>query len=57
LLGYGKGHYQAARRFFLRAIRFEPKFIINQVLLVSLMKSLLGARAISWLKQKRQGLS
>jgi glycosyltransferase involved in cell wall biosynthesis len=57
LLGYGKGHYQAARRFFLYAIKFEPKFMVKPAVVVSFVKSLLGARAISWLKQKRQALS
>jgi len=51
LLAYGQGKSRQARNFLLGAIKYHPKFIFDRVLIGSLVRSLLGANLIRWLKQ------
>jgi glycosyltransferase involved in cell wall biosynthesis len=54
LLCYGASDLGAARGHFTRAIITDPRYGINGQFLSTLLKSLLGTRLVSWLKQNRR---
>lgn len=53
LLAYGQGNSKAARQFFLAAVRYHPRFILDRALTGFLLRSVVGAKLIRRLKQLR----
>lgn len=54
---YHTGHLAASRRFFLTALRQRPELGCDRRLSGNLMRSLVGAKALQWLRQVRQQYS
>jgi glycosyltransferase involved in cell wall biosynthesis len=53
LLAYGQDKSKLARRFFLGAVRYQPKLLFDRVVTGFLLRSLIGAKLIHWFKQRR----
>jgi glycosyltransferase involved in cell wall biosynthesis len=53
LFAYGQDKTKAARRFFFGAILYQPRFIFDRVVAGFVLRSLIGAKLIHWLKQLR----
>ncbi len=51
LLSYGQGKSKAAQMFFFGAIRYQPKFLFDRVVMGSVARSLAGANLIRQLKR------
>ncbi len=52
LLSYGARSFKETRYFLSRALRAYPKIILSPQLLPTLIKSMMGARLIDWLKMR-----
>ena len=53
LLAYGQDRSSLARRYFLRAVRYQPKLLLDREMIRFLLRSLIGAKLIHSLKQAR----
>jgi glycosyltransferase involved in cell wall biosynthesis len=54
LLAYGTREFELARRFFRRAVQYDPRLLFNLTLLSRWLKSLLGPRLLQQLKNLRR---
>ena len=53
LLTYGQGNFKTARRFFLGAVKYNPKLLFDRVVVTSILKTWLGTGMLARLKQLR----